>query len=602
LSGHAVVSISKVPRADIATGYQTESEPIRDGYKDFYYGNTPHDKITAEKPESKIWWNDGIWWGTLWDPDINKYRIHRLDENNQNWVNVGPEVDDRNTTLSDALWDGQKLYIVSHVVSESSDPSRLYRYSYDAGTKSYSYDFPSPYYVEINNRGSEALTIAKDSEGKLWITWEYSSRVYVNRTTVDDLTWGEPFILPALPNPTRDDDISAVIAFGGNKIGIMWSDQSDRKIYFAYHLDGTADKSGWVMEVALADGNLEVADDHINMKTDVQGNVYAVTKTSLSGADSPKIYLNKRDVTGQWSNHVVSRDRDDHTRPCMVIDEENRDIYVFAPSDAGDLRGTLYMKQSDLDNINFANGVGTPFIQYFEHGTINDPTSTKQNVNGATNLLVLASDKDIKYYSHNYLDLDGIGQAPDIAVDPTSYDYGDVDVGANAQHIFVVSNEGQQNLTVSVTSLGGDNPAEFSISNGEAPFTVAPGNDRDIVVEFSPSFPGQKTATLTIVSNDPDESPFAVELSGRGLGELLGDVNDDGLANSNDALILISCDIDEDVSQHCPLVCGDVNEDGLVNSFDALVILAYDAGISVPFPVAEAECPASVTPCPGCEP
>jgi len=194
------------------------------------------------------------------------------------------------------------------------------------------------------------------------------------------------------------------------------------------------------------------------------------------------------------------------------------------------------------------------------------------------------------------------GNLPDIAVDPTSHDFGDVDVGANAQHIFVVSNEGQEDLHVSATSLGGANADNFSIISGEAPFTVAPGNDHEIIVEFSPSFPGQKTATLTIVSDDPDESPFAVELSGRGLGELLGDVNDDGLANSNDVLILISCDIDEDVSQHCPLVCGDVNDDGLVNTFDALVILAYDAGLSVPFPVAEAECPASVTPCPGCEP
>ena len=119
-------------------------------------------RVTGEKPESKLWWNAGFWWGTLWDDDIDKYRIHRFDVGSQSWQNVGPDVDDRNTTLSDALWDGQKLYIVSHIVSTSSNPSRLYRYSYDASSNSYSYDFPNPYYVEVNEGGAEELTIAKD--------------------------------------------------------------------------------------------------------------------------------------------------------------------------------------------------------------------------------------------------------------------------------------------------------------------------------------------------------------------------------------------------------------------------------------------------------
>jgi hypothetical protein len=81
---------------------------------------------------------------------------------------------------------------------------------------------------------------------------------------------------------------------------------------------------------------------------------------------------------------------------------------------------------------------------------------------------------------------------------------------------------------------------------------------------------------------------------------ILGDVNGDGLVNSTDALIILSCDVGLDTSSFCPMNCGDVNGDGLVNSTDALIILSYDVGISVPFPVGEHGCPSSVTPCPGC--
>jgi hypothetical protein len=48
---------------------------------------------------------------------------------------------------------------------------------------------------------------------------------------------------------------------------------------------------------------------------------------------------------------------------------------------------------------------------------------------------------------------------------------------------------------------------------------------------------------------------------------------------------------------------GDVNEDGLVNSTDALIILTYDAGLSVgTLPVGQPGCPSNITQPPGCNP
>ena len=80
----------------------------------------------------------------------------------------------------------------------------------------------------------------------------------------------------------------------------------------------------------------------------------------------------------------------------------------------------------------------------------------------------------------------------------------------------------------------------------------------------------------------------------------LGGVNGDGVANSTDALIILSADVGINTSQYCPMNCGDVNGDGAVNSTDALIILSYDVGMTVPFPVGTGACPASVTPPTGC--
>ena len=85
-------------------------------------------------------------------------------------------------------------------------------------------------------------------------------------------------------------------------------------------------------------------------------------------------------------------------------------------------------------------------------------------------------------------------------------------------------------------------------------------------------------------------------------GSKLGDVNGDGVADSTDALIILSADVGMNTTSFCPMNCGDVNSDGFVDSTDALIILSYDVGMYVPFPVGQPGCPSSVTQPPGCNP
>jgi len=496
-------------------GQNCSSTPVLEGYRDFNYGNTlPNNAPTSEKPESKLWINDGFWWAVMWNTAAAKYRIHKFDKNNQCFENVGPDVDDRPKTLSDALWDGQKLYIASHMYEGFTGSARLYRYSYNSSTDTYTLDTGFP--VDITTHNPEAMTIAKDSGGKLWITYERGNTIWINRSTTNDQTWGSAFQLPVQGGNVSGDDISAILAFTGNKIGVLWSNQNDKKMYFAVHNDGDGDTTWQPREEALSDPALgAVADDHINLKmtSDGGGNVYAVTKTSLSVDSAPLIYVLRRTSNGTWSQFIFGLKRDDHTRPIILVDEENRELYVFA--NGGD--GTIRMKSTSLDNISFATGKGDIFIDSSSDNDINDPTSTKQNLNGSTDLLVLASDAGSKNYLHNFIDLTSAGPAPEITVNPSSHDYGDVVVGSSAQQTFVVTNDGTANLDVSSTTLVGTDGGQYEIDSGGGSFTLTPGQNRNVLVSFNPSSLGTKNATLRFDTNDADEDPKDVSLTGNGI-------------------------------------------------------------------------------------
>src|SRR5215207_8299006 len=102
------------------------------GYRDFDFGSaisTP----TGEKPQSKLWFNDGIWWGSLWDPISQDHHIYRFDWANQSWSDTGILIDTRSATRADTLWDGTHLYVASAPKNTSSTDQTAYvrRYSYN---------------------------------------------------------------------------------------------------------------------------------------------------------------------------------------------------------------------------------------------------------------------------------------------------------------------------------------------------------------------------------------------------------------------------------------------------------------------------------------
>ena len=371
---------------------------------------------TGTKPESKVWFNDGFWWASMYNSSASAYTIHRL--SGTTWTNTGVVIDDRENTHSDILWDqgGGKLYVASHWYNLSPEQgagneARLYRYTYNAGSDTYSLDGGFP--QTITTWSSETLVIDKDSTGQLWATWTRGGSVRVNRTTSGDSTWGTEFV-PAVSNTSDgSDDISTLVAFGGNKIGLLWSRQngSPDEFRFSIHDDSATDTT-WGASVSVYPGN-NFADDHLNLKADPAGNLFAVVKTSL-GAGSPNLVVLRRSTGGTWTNATFSVGTGTMTRGVLAVDTTNNLLHVFAT--APESNGTIYEKTSPLSSLSFAGGLGTPFVRDNASNHLNNATTTKQTVNSTTGLLVLAGHETLNQYWFN---VDTLGGGPPPTPTPT---------------------------------------------------------------------------------------------------------------------------------------------------------------------------------------
>ena len=516
---------------------------------------------SGPKPESKLWFNAGSWWGYLFDGASGDFHIFRFDTGTQGWTDTGVLGDTRNNTTADVLWDGaaQKLYVASHVQTDGdtgtgNNPAFVYRYSYGAGTYALDAGFP----VQIHNRRMETLVIAKDSTGQLWATWTQRSpnKVWINSTVCspacNDAAWGTPFSLndaplnaPAISN----DDISSIIAFGGNKVGLFWSNQSTNADYFAVHNDSDASDTNWVVETATSGSGL--ADDHINLKTDANGRIFAATKTSLGGT-GPLARLLVRTPAGNWVVHVFGLSNENHTRPIVLLDQAAGLIHMYASPETG---GKIYEKTlplADADSpVDFAPGLGTVFI---DDGStkLNNSTSTKQNLDASTGLLVLASNKSTDLYWQRYIPLVPDTTAPVLqtaaangatltlayneALNPASVPAAGA-FSVNGGHSVTGANVTGSTvaLTLSPAVIAGEAGLTLSYTPGASPIEDVAGNDAAALVNQAVTNSTPGGGSLTLLPNG-DVSQTNVAKTGT---TTFFDAIDDTIAGADDTTTLI---------------------------------------------------------------
>ncbi len=94
-----------------------------------------------------------------------------------------------------------------------------------------------------------------------------------------------------------------------------------------------------------------------------------------------------------------------------------------------------------------------------------------------------------------------------------TYNYGLQTIGSNTDISISIKNLGTAALNIASTPITGINASEFSVFTAPAS-TVPVGDSTTIVIRFSPSIPGSKTAIITINSDDADENACAINLVG----------------------------------------------------------------------------------------
>ena len=354
----------------LSTALAQSSTPVDVGWRDFSFGNSGTSDPTGEKPESKLWWNDGLWWGCLYNDSAQAYHIYRLSLATQSWTDTGTVLDDRNDTNCDTLWDqtSLKLYVVSHILSQNAGApapvgqrGQLYRYSYNTFTKIYTLDSGFP--IEITGGKSETLVVAKDSVGTLWATYTESQKTMVNHSlNGNDLTWGTPFSLPVTDANNLDaDDVCSIIAYNG-KVGVLWSNQNTSHMYFGVHIDGDSDQL-WQSAIIYSAS----ADDHMNVKAaqiSASGGVVAAIKTSQNAALMILLTCTSGicATASDWHSYTLYDSTFGPTRPSLLVDTDNRELYFFTRNKNG-TQDAIYYKRTSMDNIQFTlNDIGTPFI------------------------------------------------------------------------------------------------------------------------------------------------------------------------------------------------------------------------------------------------
>ncbi len=95
--------------------------------------------------------------------------------------------------------------------------------------------------------------------------------------------------------------------------------------------------------------------------------------------------------------------------------------------------------------------------------------------------------------------------------------FGSVQVGKTGPpKTFTIKNTGTKTLSGISVILGGPNASEFAISGSSAK-QVPPGKTMTFQVAFKPKTTGTRGASLHIKSNDKDENPFDITLTGAGV-------------------------------------------------------------------------------------
>ncbi|MBS0658888.1 MAG: choice-of-anchor D domain-containing protein [Verrucomicrobia bacterium] len=100
-------------------------------------------------------------------------------------------------------------------------------------------------------------------------------------------------------------------------------------------------------------------------------------------------------------------------------------------------------------------------------------------------------------------------------VSGATFAFADTPLGArSATQWFTVVNSGTADLTGLGAALSGAQAGDYRLEGAALPATLPPGGSASFGVSFAPTAPGARNAAVGLASNDADENPFVIALTG----------------------------------------------------------------------------------------
>ncbi|HET8777009.1 MAG TPA: hypothetical protein VFN76_05040 [Candidatus Limnocylindria bacterium] len=353
----------------------------------------------SDSAQSRLWFNDGAWWGVFLAKATADQRIYRLDGASQAWSDTGVVVDDRAFARMDVLWDGEALIVAS--AGPQPEPRHalvVNRFTYDVSTQAYRREANFP--VPLTGIGVEGVTITRAVDGVLWVAYVQAGRMAIDHSVGSDLVWSGSFEPAFVGGPIAEVAITAM----GEAIAVAWTPAVEPSLQVAWHPVGEPSDSWRVVSAAEAP-SLGPGTRQFDLTVDPSPGaerLFIVTTTGVDGLEQrgrldAQILLIEVPLTGEPETYLVGRVEDQHTDPIVIVNGGSRELYVVAA--APHAGGAIYYKAASLDDIEFVTGVGSPLISAVdEDARFAHPTSTKQALDARSGLVVAATDPTTGMY------------------------------------------------------------------------------------------------------------------------------------------------------------------------------------------------------------
>ena len=388
---------SSVP--DRSTGVALVATSHIDGAFDVAQAHEP----TGGPAQSKLWFAEGAWWATLVDPATQELHIGRLDPGSQTWSDTGTLIDERLHVRADALWDGTHLTIATAGSKPTANQAlRISQFHFDAKTGRFAIDSDLP--IALTTAGVDTPVLARDSSGVTWLAYVDQTRLVLRHTASDVWHWS-----PAVPTAISGADgaiRTAALSADGSRVTLAWNPVGDDALQIAQHIDGAA-PAAWTTDSTTVAG-LRDAPGGLSIRTVMGGTgsrlfvafETAPDRSANANSLAPGAIVMVRDSDGAWSNVQLGRVKDHLTSPILIVDESHATLVAvaFVPSS-----GAIVYKQSPLDKVSFESGRGGDLIASSTDPNLQNPTSTKQEVDLTAGVVVLGADDGTGHYAHGWL-------------------------------------------------------------------------------------------------------------------------------------------------------------------------------------------------------